>query len=256
LNGFFSARLRRALPLAAVTSMLLFSGALACSDDDDDDEQPTAVPTGGAQTESPGGTRTGTSTSGSETTRPGTAGTSGTGTPGTSASGTSSPGAGGDRQTGVAEVDAVIAMIEAGDAAAVAAEAAFIQLKCVSQSQGSGGLPQCQSGETEGTDVSVFPVVGCEGEHIREDDLDEYLEQRFAGQDPSLYAVVQHTEPPESEQFPTGDYGAIFELSGQNGAMVGISEQGEVVTLVTLCNASPEDILDEQTGDVVVEPED
>jgi hypothetical protein len=100
-------------------------------------------------------------------------------------------------RTGVAQVDAVIAALEARDVDALVALAlALVQEReCVLGARQPGiGAPVCADGEQLLTPVRVFPSSRCELGWLREAELRDHLE-RFTAAVAGLSAVVELQEP-------------------------------------------------------------
>lgn len=64
------------------------------------------------------------------------------------------------RRSGIAEVDAVIAEVEAGEVAALGDRVRLYEVGCTRR-QGLGGPPKCGGDDAEGTVYERFPVAGC-----------------------------------------------------------------------------------------------
>jgi len=106
-------------------------------------------------------------------------------------------------RTGVEQVDAVLAALEARDADALVALALVQELKCVPpETQPGIGALVCGEGGQPGVPVRVFQASVCEGFLLREPSLAEHLAS-FAESSRGVYAVVEVTEPRRSEGFGT-----------------------------------------------------
>jgi hypothetical protein len=111
-----------------------------------------------------------------------------------------------DRRTGIADVDAVIEAVLADDLAARRALIGYLTTPCTT-ALGMGGPPKCQAGESDGTMVEVFPILGQEGEFVRREAVDSRLD--FAAQ--GLYAVYRIPgDAYEEAYWPAGEYGILF----------------------------------------------
>ena len=140
---------------------------------------------------------------------------------------TASPGRGA-RNTGIAQLDAVIQAVEEHNVEALR-NLIQLQTRACAPPQGAGGPPQCKDGETEGTSVEVFPFIACEPEWLRETEIDGVLAEvlahpfeRFAAFeiDQRFVAVFQATDQP---------------VVGAGVAMV--IEDGRIVELRRTCGA-------------------
>lgn len=109
-------------------------------------------------------------------------------------------------QTGLPELDVIIAAALEGDAAKLRSLLEFTQTTCTF-AEGLGGPPKCLRNEQEGAPVEVLPFLGPEGHFIRKEDIDTW-----AGLDVSaLFAVYQVSETAFSdENYPAGEYALVF----------------------------------------------
>jgi hypothetical protein len=108
--------------------------------------------------------------------------------------------------SGVAELDAIIAIVLAGDTGALRSMLEFTRTHCT-LAEGLGGPPKCLAGEPEGTPVEVLPFLGPEGHFIRKDDIESWQ-----GLDVSeLFAVYQVSDTAYTdENYPAGEYAIVF----------------------------------------------
>ena len=104
-------------------------------------------------------------------------------------------------RTGVAQVDAVIAALEASDVDALVALALLHEIECVPPESvlGVGGLI-CDEGEQPGEALHVFQSMQCEGFFVRESQLREHLAW-FAQSSLGAYAAVEVREPARGRGF-------------------------------------------------------
>ncbi len=111
-----------------------------------------------------------------------------------------------DTRTGMAEIDAIIEAVLANDLTAKRALIDYVTTPCTT-TLGMGGPPKCQAGESDGTLVEVFPVLGQEGEFVRPQAIDSRLEFAVEG----LYAVYRIPGDADQEAYwPAGEYGIVF----------------------------------------------
>jgi hypothetical protein len=234
---------KRTLSITLVGA-LLPAMLVACDDDEDNDTDQTT-------------TATLTTTSTTTTTRTATTSASPSRTSSPPASGT--PGAN-DGPTDDDEINDVIAEIEAGDTDALVDRVQTVALECTT-APGAGGPPQCETGEDEGSEVNVFPFAACEGEHIREADIEAFLQRELIDAEPELYAVFEISDD-GTDEFPRGDWGILFETTSatatEDGAiLVGVNDDGDIIDAYQGCQASAEEIFETQRepdGEVLLEP--
>ncbi len=163
---------------------------------------------------------------------------------------TSTAVAGGARQTGIADVDAILGAVAARNVDALMARIALQEMACIdSRTQGAGGPVRCGAGIAVGSQVKAFPTPTCEGEWTREPDLRAMLAQWLDGVDLTrgVYAVVRGPSIPRSEPYwPVGEYWAIYQTKqpttgpGRAGqAKVAVIEGGKLVALRFGCSLTP-----------------
>lgn len=107
-------------------------------------------------------------------------------------------------RTDIAQVDAVIEVVQAQDRDGLRDLLQFQSLPCA-DTIGAGGPPRCL-GEPAGTNVDVFQASQCEPAWWRRDDVDRLLDEVIA-LEPALYAAF---ETPEAF-YLEGRYAAVFE---------------------------------------------
>lgn len=157
---------------------------------------------------------------------------------------------GGARQTGIADVDAILGAIAARNVDALLARIALQEMACIdARIQGAGGPVRCAAGETVGSKVKAFPTSTCEGEWTREPDLRAMVVQWLDGVDLSrgVYSVVRGPSIARSEPYwPVGEYWAIYQTKGPTtgpgragGAKVAVIEAGKLVALRFGCSLTP-----------------
>ncbi|MHB1357825.1 MAG: hypothetical protein ACYCZF_17790 [Anaerolineae bacterium] len=154
-----------------------------------------------------------------------------------------------EARIGITGVDNIIAAVLSGDLAARRAFVRFITTPCTT-AQGSGGPPKCAAGEEEGTLVEVFPILGEEGEHVRRDILDLFLNFAMVG----LYAVYE--VPPYAYHeiyWPAGQYGLIFVGSGMHSSITALV-QDDVIVRLNLSRRTPGEELELSKGRVLLPP--
>ncbi len=111
-----------------------------------------------------------------------------------------------DTRTGIAGVDAVIEAMLANDLSARRSLIRYVATSCTT-ALGMGGPPKCQAGESDGTMVEAFPILGQEGEFLRREAVDSRLDFAVQG----LYAVYRIRGDAYQEPYwPAGEYGVVF----------------------------------------------
>jgi len=140
--------------------------------------------------------------------------------------------------TGIAQVDAVVAAVEARDTSAIRKLLGFSRLACTTE-PGEGGPPKCLSGEAGGTSVDVFLVYGCAVDWRRESSVDSALSD-LAAISPKRYAVFV---PPADYLLKKNDYVVVFEGpdprsggSSKRGAAAAVNS-GKITALWLACGA-------------------
>ncbi len=135
----------------------------------------------------------------------------------------------------------------------------LLELECTLR-PGIGGPPRCAAGEPEGTIVRVFPFLGCEAEHIREEVLPAFLQQTVLARHRSLHSVIALDGEVLSPLFPRGQFGLILELESTDNLVAGrlmfeANSQGEIVTIFSGCGLTATEIFDRFPGsDVILSP--
>src|SRR5690606_34627006 len=129
-------------------------------------------------------------------------------------------------------VDLVIEAVENGEAGTLASMVAPLSIPC-GEAEGPGGPPSCPEGTEPGTPVEVLPAASCEREYVPPATLQEWLGgQFFAGDRPGaslqLFAVVDGSNAMGDEQFPAGDFIAVFGFPDGLGRSVHVSAEGIV----------------------------
>lgn len=159
--------------------------------------------------------------------------------------------------TGVAEFDRLIRLVEDRDIDGLATAVQFINLPCVTEVEGLGGPPECLDGEAEGTLVAVMPFAACEGTYIRADGLAPMFQSMLVNQQlHSAFALKQGG----TADFPIGEYGLVFNVEdavdiGTTGLMLGISADGEIVSVWRGCAYTAAELFQIHAGDeVLLEP--
>ena len=126
--------------------------------------------------------------------------------------------------TGIAQVDAVLSAVEAGDSPQIRKLLQFSRIACTTE-LGDGGPPKCASGESDGTAVEVFLVRGCSVDWRRESTVASALSD-LAAISPKRYAVFV---PPADYLLKQNDYIVVFE--GPDPRTGGSSKRGIAVAV-------------------------
>lgn len=165
-----------------------------------------------------------------------------------------------DGETGNEDIDELIAAVLDGDMGTLVERAQVVTLACTT-SPGAGGPPQCAAGELPGAQVEVFPFATCQGEYVRQQDLNGVFARELEDVGAEIYAVFE-LEDEGTPQFPLGTHGILFETegrggSGPQGVLIGTNEDGDVISLYRGCQATAEQLYDERRdpdGEVLLEP--
>lgn len=235
-SAIVSFRRRACVALPATAVALVAAIAAACGVDDTPESTATPAP---ATTSTAAATATARPAEGATT------------TPTAAASATTTAGA---RTTGNAKVDAVIAAIEARDAAKLASLARTIDAAC-STAQGAGGPPQCPTGTATGTKVTRFPFASCEGEYLDPASVQPLLTTRLTSLNPRVYAVAT-TKEPGTTLAPQGDFIVVVETTGTTGdgggRVLHIDGEGRIVNFWTGCGGSAAQLFEARKGATVL----
>jgi hypothetical protein len=212
--------MRVAVLILAPTLALLL---VACDGTDEAPPTATPTPTTAAATPPPA-----TATS---TPAPPTATATPTSTPTPTATATPEPDVvyyAADTRTGVEILDAAIEAATSADFAALSALVVVEPTACTT-AQGIGGPPKCPAGSAEGTLLTRFGVIHCEGGWSEAEFLSGAVERWITPDDaaapgsPSLYAIVFI-----DERFPNmpDDYYAIFGFPDGQGRALSVTDSG------------------------------
>jgi hypothetical protein len=120
--------------------------------------------------------------------------------------------------------------------------------------EGFGGPPKCREGEAEGAPVRSLALIGSEGGHIREDEIEQWLSVEADG----IYAVYEViSEVSVDENFPAGQYVIVFlKDEDENDVILRLGETG-IVRVDTLFDTSPEslgELLEREAGIMILSP--
>ena len=153
------------------------------------------------------------------------------------------------RNTGIADLDAILAALLSGDREAIRPLLHFEPTPCLAEPDEPSGFyvagPPCRDGETDGTIVEVLKSSVCEGRYDRREVLNRRVNSlRTLNQ---LYAVYE--APPDSDS----EYFAI--VSSGEGAMTVRIASGRIVELNFGCGQSAEGLIEfYQLANVVLPP--
>ncbi len=151
-----------------------------------------------------------------------------------------------DGPIGVPELDTVADAVAAIDIPAIVAKIKYAELECTA-AQGLGGPPKCAAGQAPGTKVQVLPFSTCEQEYLRSSNVAAVLEQQLKA--PTLHSAFDLKDHGTAE-LPIGTRGIVFEL--ETGAlMVGVDDDGKIVSLSRGCGLSAEELYEHTHGDEV-----
>lgn len=111
-----------------------------------------------------------------------------------------------DTQTGIPDVDNVLAAVAGGNPRELYALVNYTVAPCTT-AEGLGGPPKCTEGEAEGTLLEVLPLIGSEGGFIRKNEIGRWPGIAVVG----LYAVYRVSESALNEEYyPPGEYMILF----------------------------------------------
>lgn len=134
-----------------------------------------------------------------------------------------------ENQQLIDEIRPVVDAFLNGGPAERAALVAFVNTACTT-AEGLGGPPKCEGDETEGTEVTAFPVSGGEGTFNRPGNIERAFEFSVQG----LYAVYR--APPTidpAEYWPRGEYALLFDRTVNEfpSPIIALVEGGRIVRL-------------------------
>ena len=154
-------------------------------------------------------------------------------------------------RTGIAEVDAVLAAVESGDAQSLRDLVRFTSLACT-KADGMGGPPKCREGEAEGTLVNVLPFLGPEGSFMHESDLSNFIPMQALG----IYAVYSVSDSAYAEEaFPAGEYAVMFTTAEDQIFIVYQIRQG-IVRIDTVFSSSTRDtVIQRDASELILAPQ-
>lgn len=153
-------------------------------------------------------------------------------------------------QSGVPEVDALMAVLNNGDGDALAARLELMTLPCTHEIGGSVTNPPCEPGESEGTEVQVMLSSGCELGYVREPRASERLAAigqsvyrlAFAYDNGSQIAVKIGTGAADGYRtiFIAKGSGGVNGISGDCGGQLSVPSDADflVSPLVQRCGAT------------------
>lgn len=117
------------------------------------------------------------------------------------------------QRTGIAELDAVLDVLERGDGAQIARLIEYAQVPCDLRPPGKEYVPPCPDGRRAGTLVAAYPKGGgCEGGYVTPDVMAAFAPMLVpAGS--KLYAVAAGEPSPhdwEGNTFPKGQHRVVL----------------------------------------------
>lgn len=158
-----------------------------------------------------------------------------------------------DTQTGIPDVDNVLAAVASGNPQELYALINFTTAPCTN-TEGLGGPPKCTEGEPEGTQLEVLPFIGSEGGFIRQNEIG-----RWQGVDAqALYGVYRVSGTALNEAYyPPGEY-LIFFVPRENEPAVALRvADGGIVRVDYHFNVFPESlqsVIVRDTSEVILGP--
>ena len=154
-------------------------------------------------------------------------------------------------RTDIADVDAVLAAVESGDAQSLRDLVRFTLLGCT-KADGMGGPPKCREGEAEGTLVNVLPFLGPEGSFMHESDMLNFIPMQALG----IYAVYSVSDSAYAEEaFPAGEYAVMFTTAEDQIFIVYQIRQG-IVRIDTVFSSSTRDmVIQRDASELILAPQ-
>jgi len=116
---------------------------------------------------------------------------------------------------------------------------------------GLGGPPKCESGEAEGTQVEVLPVLAGEGTFSRPESVEGALDFVVMG----LFAVYRLPDDVfQADYSPTGEYGVIFtrETNAVPFPITVIVEDGRIVRMQHHIATDPQELISQLPVETIV----
>jgi hypothetical protein len=152
-------------------------------------------------------------------------------------------------RTGNAELDPIIEALIRHDFPSMKALTSYTRIGCT-YSDGLGGPPKCQEGETEGTIVEVVPFLGPEGHHARQADYEIWEGPDVLG----LMAAYRTSADAYSDPaYPAGEYALLFLLAGGPETITIQVTEGQIIRYdYQFGGQTPEDI--EQKAEEILLP--
>ena len=154
-------------------------------------------------------------------------------------------------RTDIADVDAVLAAVESGDAQSLRDLVRFTTLACT-KADGMGGPPKCREGEEEGTLVNVLPFLGPEGSFMHESDMLNFIPMQALG----IYAVYSVSDSAYAEEaYPAGEYAVMFTTAEDQIFIVYQIRQG-IVRIDTVFSSSTRDtVIQRDASELILAPQ-
>jgi hypothetical protein len=147
-------------------------------------------------------------------------------------------------------VDEVVAAVLAGDASLQREMIHYTSLPCRTV-EGLGGPPPCREGESEGTIVDVLPVIGGEGAHLRQEEIESWPGLNVT----ELVAAYRLSDQVfADENYPAGEYGLLFSGVSEAEAITVHVWDGGIVRIDYHMGASLEDVIEREAGEMILEP--
>jgi len=143
--------------------------------------------------------------------------------------------------TGIANVDAIIAAVAAGDAPTLQRLVRYAPVACSFKQEGAGGPPLCRAGEADGQQIDVLAMAQCEGFYARPDEFDASRLPLVASR---LYAVYR-----TAGAWPPGAYAMLFSVDKPvqtNPAWEVIASDDGIVGVNLGCGQTPQQMVEFQ----------
>ena len=155
------------------------------------------------------------------------------------------------RQTGIAEIDFIIATVLEGNLQEELPLLQFSTHACT-HAEGLGGPPKCREGEAEGTIVDSFPFLSSEGYHMRRSEVNDWRGIQAS----DVYAVYRVSEQVYSDEaYPAGEYAIVFLVENEEYFITAQVRDGKIVRLDTNFGGPAEIDLAQVASEVILAPQ-
>jgi len=162
------------------------------------------------------------------------------------------------RETGIREVDAVIAAAESGDLDALVSLMHFTKVPCTATpAPTSAEYIHCPTGQPDGSPADALLVAACEGTSmVNADGPAGDLRGWLGALDRRVYAVYRADKSYRVPDFPVVNYAVVFthDLDGHPAGLALLVGPTGLVGIDVDCGYSPQQLA-QQWGDPVLPPQ-